>query len=241
MNAQKLISLDLQSLHQPEFGQFIIRFFEDFEKTALPTDVDVDLKLLFDYLKAQIPTYNKALEQIRANEESKKIAELDRIRDADVQALKDSIKPYRAAKNTAQKDAYIALKIVLDAYKNIFKEGYEKQTNQINNLVSTLQSDKYSSHVAVLKVGVFVEELDKSNKAFNNLFAHRSFLNLQKETYNIRELRKDMTTVYRKMAKYIEVLADVKQDDYYKKVLDVVNNSRKYYADVLAVRGGRKG
>lgn len=241
MSANKLITVDLHGLHQAEFGQFITRFYEDFGKTSLSEETDADFKTLFDSLKELIPSYNRSLEQFRATEESKKIAELDKVRDIDFQALRDSIKPYRATKNTTQKNAYEALKIVIDVYKNASKEGYEKETSLISTLVSTLQSDKYAPHVKTLRIGEFVTELEKTNKAFNDVFAHRSFLMLQKETLNSRELRKEMTAIYRKMTKYIETLADVKQDEYYKKVLDVMNNSRKYYADILAVRSGRKG
>ena len=97
--------------------QFIIRLIEDFGKTSLDANTDADFKAMYDGLQAQIPTYNSALEQIRASEESKKIAEADQMRDSDVQALKDSIKPYRSAKTQAEKDALYGCKIVLDQFK----------------------------------------------------------------------------------------------------------------------------
>ncbi len=239
MEKQKLIPIHLQGLHRVEFGQFLSRFFEDFQKTSLDESTDSDFKMLFDELKAKTPTYNKALERVRANEESKKIAELDKIRDLDVIALKDSIKPYRNAKTDAQKEAYNALKIVLDTHKNISKETYEKQTNRINILISTLKADKYPSHIANLKIEYFVNELEKSNKEFNDVFANRSFQNLQKESFDVKSLRKELTDIYRKLCNYVHTLADIKQDEFYKKTLDVINNSRKYYSDMLSIRAGK--
>lgn len=239
MNTQKLISLQLSKLHQAEFGQFISRFFEDVENTSIDVETDADFKFLFDELKAKIPTYNKALEQVRASEESKRIAELDKVRGKDLQAFKDSIKPYKSGKTTAQKEAYTAIKIVLDTHKNVVKEGYEKQTSQINTLISILRSEKYAPHITTLKVGYFLQEVENSNKAFNDAFAFRSAQNLQRETYNAKELRKEMTEIYQRISNYIVSVAFVRQDAFYKKVLEALNNSRKYFADVVAIRAAK--
>jgi hypothetical protein len=80
--------------------------FEDFAQTSLDASTDGDFKTLFDKIQNQLPAYNSALDQIRASEETEKIAGADKVRDKDVQALKDSLKPYRNAKTEAEKDAY---------------------------------------------------------------------------------------------------------------------------------------
>ena len=238
MEKLKLSPLDVTKLHQAEFGQFIIRFYEDFAKTSLDASTDADFKTMYDGLQAQIPTYNAALDQVRASEESKKIAEADQVRDSDVQALKDSIKPYKNAKTQAEKDAYTAVKIVLDQYKGVEGNSYEEETNKLNLLTAKLLSADYTSALATLGIKKFVEHLSASNTAFNELFAHRSYQTSQKVTYNVKALRKTMFQDYGKMANYVVTLANVKTDAFYKSVLDVINNSRKYYADVLARRNG---
>lgn len=236
MEKLKITTLDVAKLHHAEFGQFIIRLIEDFGKTSLDANTDADFKAMYDGLQAQIPTYNSALEQIRASEESKKIAEADQVRDSDVQALKDSIKPYRSAKTQAEKDAYTAVKIVLDQFKGVESNSYEEETNKLNLLTTKLLSADYTSALDTLGVKKFVDNLSASNTAFNEIFAHRSYQTSQKVTYNVKALRKTMMQDYSKMANYMVALANVKSDAFYKSVLDVINNSRKYYADVLARR-----
>lgn len=238
MEKLKLHSLYIQGLRHAEFGQFIIRFYEDFGKTTLDASHDADFKTIFDALQSKITTYNKALDQIRASEESKKIAEADQVRDSDVQALKDSIKPYRSAKTQAEKDAYTAIKIVLDQFKGVESNSYEEETNRLNLLTTKLLSADYTSALGTLGVKKFVDNLSASNAAFNELFAHRSYQTSQKVTYNVKALRKTMLQDYSKMANYMVTLANVRSDTFYKSVLDVINNSRKYYADVLARRNG---
>ena len=241
MEKLKITPLDVAKLHHAEFGQFIIRLIEDFGKTSLDANTDADFKAMYDGLQAQIPTYNSALEQIRASEESKKIAEADQVRDSDVQALKDSIKPYRSAKTQAEKDAYTAVKIVLDQFKGVETNSYEEETNKLNLLTTKLLSADYSAALTTLGIKKFVEHLLASNTAFNDLFAHRSYQTSQKVTYNVKALRKTMLDDYSKMINYIVAMANVKSDAFYKSVLDVINNSRKYFSDVLARRAGVAG
>ena len=240
MKKAKLTPIYLQGLHHAEFGQFIDRFINDFSEANLDLNTDTDFKTIFEGLKAKTPAYNKALMQIRENENTKKIAELDKERDNDFQALKDSIKPYRNAKKTPQIKAYNTLKILLDEYKNIATLSYEEETKKISSLLSSLKSSDYQPHITTLKIEEFTSELEKSNTAFNTLFGERSDQNIGKESYDTKALRKEITDIYRKLTNYIIALVEIKTDPFYRKTLEVINNSRKYYADTLAKRNGQK-
>lgn len=240
MKKAKLNPIYLQGLHHAEFGQFIDRFINDFSEANLDLNTDTDFKTIFEGLKAKTPAYNKALMQIRENENTKKIAELDKERDNDFQALKDSIKPYRNAKKDPQIKAYNTLKILLDEYKNITTLSYEEETKKISSLLSSLKSEDYQPHITTLKIEEFTSELEKSNTAFNTLFGERSAQNIGKESYDTKALRKEITDIYRKLTNYIIALVEIKTDPFYRKTLEVINNSRKYYADTLAKRNGQK-
>lgn len=240
MKKAKLTPIYLQGLHHAEFGQFIDRFINDFSEANLDLNTDTDFKTIFEGLKAKTPAYNKALMQIRENENTKKIAELDKERDNDFQALKDSIKPYRNAKKDPQIKAYNTLKILLDEYKNIATLSYEEETKKIGSLLSSLKSEDYQPHITTLKIEEFISELEKSNTAFNTLFGERSAQNIGKESYDTKVLRKEITDIYRKLTNYIIAVVEIKTNPFYRKTLEVINNSRKYYADTLAKRNGQK-
>lgn len=240
MKKVKLNPIHIPSLRHAEFGQFIDRFINDFSEANLDLNTDTDFKTIFEGLKAKIPAYNKTLMQIRENENTKKITELDRERDNDFQALIDSIKPYRNAKKDQQKKAYNTLKILLDEYKNITTLSYEEETKKISSLLSSLKSEDYQPHITTLKIEEFISELEKSNTAFNTLFGERLAQNIGKESYDTKALRKEITDIYRKLTNYIIALVEIKTDPFYRKTLEVINNSRKYYADTLAKRNGQK-
>lgn len=240
MKTLKLNSLDYARLHNAEFGQLVIRFFEDFEQSGLSLDTDADFKKVYGRLRAAIPTYNKAIAQTRARAESKKLQQLDACRDASLQSLRDAIKPYRKSKIAEEQEAYTALKILLTHYKGVEKNSYEEETHQLNSLVAALESEHYAGKASVLAVTKFVANLKADNVAFNDVFAHRSLAVSQKESYDVKALRKALLTDYKKMANYILALADVKEDEFYKSVLEIINNGRKYFADIIARRTAKK-
>lgn len=233
---KKLVSLDAARLHHAEFGQMIVRFFEDFERSTLDVNRDTDFKRLYDSLQTKLPAYNRALDQIRASEETKAIAELDHVRDADFQALNDSLRPYKNAKTQYETDSYTALSILLSEYKGADKESYEAETNKLNTLIDRLQTADFSSHVTNLGIGRFVVSLSDSNTAFNDLFAKRSFNTSQKQTFDAKSLRSALYTDYKTMAAYVAAMVSVKDDSYYKDVLAIINNGRNYFSKVVLAR-----
>lgn len=241
MTITQLSPIKLSSLRNPEAGQLINRFFEDFTKSDIDVAIDADFKRLFDSLKAQIAIYSKALDQIKAQEETGKIAELDTERDEAVQALKFVLKSYQSTKIEAEKQAFNALQLILNQYKGVENDSYEQETLRLNNLITLLTNTENSGHIKTLGIEKFVMRLADSNKSFNDVFANRSHKIVIKEVYDVKVLKKELLAVYVKMANYTESLAIVKENTpFYKDVLSIFNNSRKYFADVIAKRGGKK-
>jgi len=132
--------------------------------------------------------------------------------------------------------SYHALQIILDKNKDIKNEAYEQETKDIDVLISTFRNADNAPHVAALKIEHFIDDLDNANKAFKELFSQRSVQGFQKETYNIKELRAELITLYKKFANYVHAMAEVKDNEFFTKTLGVVNNSRKYFSDTIARR-----
>ena len=238
MNKIKLKSLYAKALHHAEFGQLIVRLFEDLGSSSLNPDGDANAKKLFTVLQNQLPVYNAGLNQVRASEESEAIARLDQERDSDIQALRDSLKPYRNAKNQEEADAYKKVQLLLSEYKNVDNDSYEAETNQITQLISRLESSDFSSAVAQLAIGKFVNHLSDSNVAFNSLFAERSYKTSQKNVLDMKSLRKTLAEDYKKLTNYVIAMASVEEngESYYKDLLAVINNGRGYFSDVVVSR-----
>jgi len=108
MKQEKLIGLKISNLRHAEFTQFITRFLDDVEKEALDFKNEDVITALVKKIKAALPAYQASLGQIWASEKSASISAADELRDADLQALRDALKPYRAAKREEEKSAFFS-------------------------------------------------------------------------------------------------------------------------------------
>ena len=235
----KLVNVQVSSLRHAEFSQFIVRFLDDLKKENLDFKKEEVLTALVEKIEKALPAFQASLGQIRANEKSALLNEADGLRDTDLQALRDSIKPYRASKREAEKTAYNHLKVLFDTYKDAHKKHYEEETALISNLLEKLSSEKYKSQLETLGISKFVDNLKESHQAFETLFASRSQDKLQAVSFDVKKLRKEVSTPYQQLSDYVSILTQVKDDELYKRFLSVLNNSRKHYADTLARRKGK--
>lgn len=226
----------MNGLQNAEFGQLIVRFFEDLNTKSLDINVDSDLKRLYEALQDQLPAYNAALDQIRASEESEQISKLDKVRDRDIQSLRDSLKPYRNAKTQTETDAYNAIRLLISEYKGVEDDSYESETNRLNSLIGRLQSPDFYNSALILGIEKFIMNLAASNTDFNQLFAQRSFKTSQKVVADVKILRKTLASDYKTMINYIAAMASVKEDTYYKDILTIINNGRNYFSNVVLSR-----
>lgn len=169
--------------------------------------------------------------------ETESVEELDQQRDADVQALFDSIRPYAAARALAEKTAYSQLAAFFGSYKDIIKKAnYEKESALIAEVLKKLAAAPYSEAIGSLRLTGFVENLSESQMQFERVFAERQALGLTKVSYDRKKLRQDVEKPYQLLCAYLEVAEAIQPAPERKLLLATINNSRKYYADLLARR-----
>lgn len=234
--SQKLTPINLSHLRHAEASQFLTRFLDDLDKSGIDLSTDELVTRLVTDLRIQLRPFTSSLEQVRASSKSADIAKADEQRDRDFQALKDSLRPYRNSRDEAEKAAYTSLRQLLDQHKLTAKTNYEAQTALLTNLLAKLAGAPYQDQLATLGIDRFVTKLSASQTAFEAAFSARSQEGLTKPTSDVKQLRKRAFAPYQDLADYTAVLARVKGDQFYTALLAVLNNSRAYYADLLARR-----
>lgn len=237
---KKLHPVALTRLTHADFGQFIHRFLDDLDKSGLRYNTDESLVALVNQLKTQLPVYKKSLEQVRASDKTKSIAQADKERDDDLQALQNALKAFRSTKRPNEAEAYTSLNLLFKQYKEADSRNYEAQTLLVATLLEKLATAPYQAQVTLLGLKRFVDSLAESNAAFEAIYASRSKDQLTKVSYDVKELRSQLQFTYQLVADYINITAQVKSLKLYKDLLGVVNNSRKAYADILARTGKRE-
>ncbi len=234
-----LHKLSIARLTHLEAGQLIKSSIKDLETAGINTTTDTHIDKYVQQMSTDSVLYDKALLQIKKNQETEEIANLDHIRDLSLSAFNRQLKVYELSKNPAIVEAYKAVTIVVKNYKNLASLNYEAESNGIDNLIADFNSPAYAPHLATLNMAEFITEIKTANDDFKLKFSKRTTDISFTEVYNMKLIRKATFENYNNYTQYVLSLARVNTgDDYYKNILNIINQTRKYYSDMLAKRNG---
>lgn len=234
-----LHKLNVARLTHLEAGQLIKTSIKDLETAAINTATDIHINSYVNQMIANSAEFDKGLIQIKKNQETEELARLDQVRDLSLTAFNRQLKVYELSINPAFVAAYKAVTIVVQKYKNLGTLNYEAESNGIDNVIADFTSSAYASHIATLNMGAFVDGITVANNDFKTLFSKRSTDISATEVFNIKLIRKAAFANYTNYTQYVLSLARVDTgDDYYKNILNIINQTRKYYSDLLAKREG---
>ncbi len=238
----KLVPIITSLLHNLESGQFLRRFFLDFEGTGLAIGFDPEFKLIYTDLEEQLPTYLAALAQVVAQAESELLLQLDVRRDRKITAVRGAWNNYRDTDVVAKKEAYNQLKPLINTYKNLATENYEAESLGIDNYIAGLKSTEHLPLVQLLNMIEQIDELEAANNLFKTTFNNRSNTTVSTVVYNTKLLKKNIFTTYKELAKYCLTMANRRTPSpYFVTALEAINNGRSYYANIIAHRNGNGG
>jgi len=234
-----LHKLGIQQLLNLEFGQHAKSVHQSL--TAPAEIEDVILKAYLENLKKNSDEFDRAMVQIAKNDETIKIAELDRKRDNAIIALVRFLNVYEYTDDSAKDEAFLSLYTLFTAYKNLPAWNFERETNGIDNLITDLKAAKYLPFTQLLGLTPFINRLETDNTAFKKAFADRSEGISSKEVFNVKELRLALKESYENTVEYLHTMAKAKSSDpEYSDALKRLNTIRKYYSDMLAKRAKSK-
>lgn len=234
-----LHKLNVARLTHLEAGQLIKSSIKDLETAAINTATDIHINSYVNKMVTDSVEFDKGLLQIKKNQETEELAHLDQVRDLSLTAFNRQLKVYELSINPAFVTAYKAVTIVVKKYKNLATLNYEAQSNGIDNLVADFKGPVYAPHIATLNMGAFVDNIVVANEDFKSLFSKRSTGISATEVFNIKKIRKAAFANYTNYTQYVLSLARVNTgDDYYKNIFNIINQTRKYYSDLLAKREG---
>ena len=238
----ELHKLNHARLTHLEAGQMIKSSVKDLETAAINPATDSHINSYVNQMITDSALLDKGLLQIKKNQETEEIARLDRLRDLSLSAFNRQLKVYELSINPAFVAAYKAITIVVKNYKNLATLNYEAESNGIDNLIADLNSPAYAPHITTLNMGAFLGSIAAANDDFKVLFSKRTTDISFTEVFDMKEIRKTAFANYTNYTQYVLSLARVNTGDaYYNNILNIINQTRKYYSDLLAKReGGNK-
>jgi hypothetical protein len=232
--------LTTSTLTNLEAGQLIRRHLSDWGALDATLKTNAPLNKYFQALTAKVEVYEKAINQVRKNEETEKIEKADAARDKANTAFSFGLKLYAVSDVDEEIEASRSLGILLGSYKNLAKLNYEAETLALDKLTSELNAPAYKSKVDALNMSRYVTRMIDTNTAFKNLFSGRMVKTATTETYNLKTIRLEMQATYGEMCDYVLAMAKALDTPLFEATLNLINTGRKYYADMVARRATKK-
>lgn len=230
----KLEPLRLAGLSNMEAGQLIIRHLSDLGTIDPTLLTDAPYTVYAQALSTHSVLFQKALAQLRENEETQKIDLADAERDKSTVAFGRALKLYAVSDDPAEVEASRGLSILFDNFKNLATLSYEAETIAIDKLVSELSNPIYSLKINLLQMDRYVTRLQHTNDNFKILFGGRIVTTATTESYNMKVIRAEMITKYGEFTTYVLAMARALEAPLFIQTLNLLNTARKYYSDLLA-------
>lgn len=232
-----LYPINLARLSVVESAAFINRFIEDFEKSGLNANDETDFKEQLDELILQLPTYIKAVTQIKARAETAELKRIDVHRDRKFAMVKRLVSAYEHSDEEAQRTAYHQIWIIIKHFKSLKNANYMAETLAIKLLIKSIRTAKNDA-MSKLFLEPFIISLELANEAFIATFNKRSSREIDTVKYNTTELRDTIFDTYKALANYVLIMAPLKKTPFYNTSLKILNNGREYFNRILKRRNG---
>jgi len=228
--------LRVSMLTNMEGGQLMKRHLNDLGSINPAILTDEPFNAYVRDLTRDANQYEKALAQVRKNEETEKIMLADNVRDKALEAFGKALKLYAVSDDEAEVEASRGLRILFDSFKNLANLNYEAESIGIDKLVGELARPNFSSKVSLLKMERYVTRLSNANETFKTLFSGRMMIVATTETYDLKSIRSEMSARYGEFCDYVLAMAKALNTPLFVTTLNLLNTARKYYADMLAKR-----
>ncbi len=232
----KLESLRTTDLTNMEVGQLMNRHLNDLSTIDPKWLTDAPYNDYMKQLTNKSAIFQKALAQVRKNQETEKISIADGNRDKALDAFNRALRLYAVSDEPSEIEAVRILGILMGSHKNLARQNYEAETIGIDKLVSDLESANYSEKVALLNIGRYVARMKAANQNFKTLFSGRMVTGAMTETYDVQAIRKELLKQYSDFTVYVLAMAKALDTPLFNTALTLLNTARKYYADMLARR-----
>ena len=227
-------AIDLSKLRNAEHSQFQTEFKELVEKSTAAT---LGIEILFAAYLEKYAGETEAMVYISKSSYTEQLAAADDRRDMIFRGLADTI---LAAQNHYKDENMAAAKklsIVLNTFGNIANVSYDEETALISKLAEEFQGN-YFIEIGILGLSEWVEELKKSNTVFSTLKDHRYTEESGKTELRMKNVRKEIDTIYKDIVKRINAQILLNGETNYKDFVTALNYRIDHYKTLIVQHKG---
>jgi hypothetical protein len=231
----KIKRIILNRLRNEEWFNFFTEFKTFVEKNFPEIS---DIEALFVVFLELYAMADDTLEQVRKSNFTSLIIQHDEERDNIYRGLDGTVRVnlrhYDEGKRTAAK----RLVTLFDHYGNVADKSYNEETATIYNFLQDIKN-KYAPEIATLDLTGWIDELERTNKQFEETVLDRNSEYAGKTELNMLDIRKKTGRTYLDIVEQIEALSLVKGDQVYAPFIKTLNANIERYINTIKRRSGK--
>jgi uncharacterized FlaG/YvyC family protein len=159
---------------------------------------------------------------------TEKIAEADKRIDKCITGINNAVKAGLSHFDPAVVDAAKVLTIRMKALGRIKDKPYEEESADVQILLSDF-ANRLSNEVMLLKLDTWVDELTASESEFTSLFEQRSTETVSRPQDSLKNIRREIESVYKNMIIAIQNEINVKETTDTTEFARILNEQIKYF------------
>ena len=222
--------INLSALSYENVFKLMNCLFDDFEVAKIKSSTDKNFHLLYTDVKQQTAVFEKSISHISSKQQIPKLFVMERKRDKCFLMLRRAILVFRYSNNKKEHEAYLQLKRCMKVLINANRNSFDTEIAVMNDFIAELRSPDNYSQLEVLQIFAYVDELAAVNNEFECTYKQ---LIESSNLYESKQHRKKLLDAYRALMEYVYVMAKIKKTAYYIKTLNVLNEGRIHFAQVV--------
>jgi 3-methyladenine DNA glycosylase AlkD len=167
----------------------------------------------------------------KSSDYTQRIADADHRDDRLITGIRDTVSAALHHFDSIVVAAAQSLWLRLKAFGDIQTKSYEEEAAAINILTGDLRSAEYVSKIELLGLTPWVDELEEAVADFEKLLKLRNIEQSSKPKQRLRDVRKQIETIYRSMITHINAAATIDTTGAYTEFIDRLNTQISYFND----------
>ncbi|MDR1155480.1 MAG: DUF6261 family protein [Bacteroidales bacterium] len=227
--------LNLIRLRNEELFQFFVDFKRLVEESGAGA---LNIEELFAVFTGLFGKLDTALDYIRKDRHTEKLADTDFIRDSIYYGFVQLARAYLRSMRDNKVQAAKNILIVVNAFGDFRAKPYNEETAAIGNFLDDIHA-RCAADVELLGASEWVDDLEAVNREFSDLMNIRFDEKAQQEYINLRETRREAEKVYANAVDRIHASITLNGEGTYTSFVNKLNERVAYNKNVIAQRKGR--
>lgn len=233
-----IVPINLNRLSLSEFSQLMTTSLRALEQKGVKLEDFPHIEGAIKRLEASLPKLDVGIKQEKPVTGTD-LRQADRVRAQDLKHIFMMVSIALASRKAEKREAAQELDKLLQHYRQVSRDNYEKESKHINQLLNRLASQSYREKISQVGIEEQVNNLKASQEIFYQLYLTHTHYRGQKIGRRVQYDRKDIQNQYKILYQYLLCHIYWDENSPLKPILMSLNDCRINYNQLISRREKR--